>query len=56
MLSEDEEWLTCKRSFISEDFAVSQMLRFSPNVVVLQPIQIVSAVTKSLNELAKLHG
>ena len=56
VLSEDEEWLTCKRSFISEDFAVSQLLRFSPNVMVLQPIQIVSAVTKSLNELAKLHG
>ena len=56
VISEDEDWLTCQKSFISEDFAVSQILKFSPNVVVQQPIQIVSAVTRSLNELAKLHG
>jgi proteasome accessory factor B len=56
IISEDDEWITCKRNFSSESLAISQILRFSPNILVLQPIQIVSQVTKSLNEMAQLYG
>lgn len=54
-ISEDEEWITYKKAFLSEDFAVSQLLRFSPNAVAIQPVHIVSAITKSLSELVSLH-
>ena len=56
IISEDEDWITCKRNFPSESSAISIILKFSPNILVLQPIQIVSQVTKSLNEMAQLYG
>jgi proteasome accessory factor B len=56
IISEDEDWITCKRNFSSESSAISIILKFSPNILVLQPIQIVSQVTKSLNEMAQLYG
>lgn len=56
LISEADEWLTLRKSFASEFEATSKILQFSPYVVVLQPVQVVSAVTKSLAELRKLHG
>ena len=56
VISEDDEWITCRKSFGSENDAVNKILQFSPNVVALQPVQIVSAVTKALAELMRLHG
>ena len=56
VISEDDEWITCRKSFGSENDAVNRILQFSPNVVALQPVQIVSAVTKALAELMRLHG
>ena len=56
VISEDDEWLTCRVNFESENVAISQVLQFSPNIQVLQPISVVSGVTKALSELIKIHG
>lgn len=56
IISEDDEWITCRVNFESENVAISQVLLFSPNVQVLQPISLVSGVTKALSELIKVHG
>lgn len=56
ILNEEDDWIRCRISFASEQDAVTQILRHSPNVIVEQPIQIVSAVTKSLHQLVRLHG
>ena len=56
IISEDDEWINCKIQFESIDVAVAQILRYTPNIVVLQPISVVSEVTKALNELVRLHG
>ena len=56
IISEDDEWINCKIEFESIDVAVAQILRYTPNIVVLQPISVVSEVTKALNELVRLHG
>lgn len=56
ILNEEDDWIRCRISFASEQDAATQILRHSPNVIVEQPIQIVSAVTKSLRQLVRLHG
>jgi len=56
LISEDDEWLTCRKAFTSENDAISKILQFSPNAVALQPIQVVSAVTEALSQLMRLHG
>lgn len=56
IINEDEEWITAKVSFESEKVAISQVLKYSPNVYVLQPVSVVSGVTKALSELLVLHG
>ena len=56
LISEDDEWLTCRKAFTSENDAISKILQFSPNAVALQPIQVVSAVTEALSQLKRLHG
>jgi proteasome accessory factor B len=56
VISEDDEWITCQKSFESENVAISQILLFSPNIQVLQPISVVSGVTKALNELWQIYA
>ncbi len=56
VLSEDDEWLLCRVNFKSENDAISKVLKYSPNVILREPIALVSTVTKKLNELVKLHG
>ena len=56
IVSEDADWITRKKSFSSETVAISEILRFSPNVVVLQPVNVVSGVTAALSRLHALHG
>ena len=56
IVSEDADWITRKKSFNSEGVAISEILRFSPNVVVLQPVSVVSGVTAALSRLFELHG
>ncbi len=56
VISEDDEWLICKITFKSENDAVSKVLKYSPNVILREPLSLVSTVTKTLNELVKLHG
>ena len=56
IVSEDADWITRKKSFNSEGVAISEILRFSPNVVVLQPVSVVSGVTAALSRLQALHG
>ncbi len=56
VVAENSDWIQIKRNFSSENEAVSVILQYSTNVMVLQPISVVSAVTKALSELVKLHG
>jgi proteasome accessory factor B len=56
IVSNDDDWLTCKVNFESESVAISQVLLHSPNVQVLQPISVVSGVTKALSELISRHA
>ena len=56
LVSEDADWITCKKSFNSEGVAISEILRFSPNVIVLQPVSVVSGVTTALSRLQTMHG
>ena len=56
LVAEDADWITCKRNFISENVAISEILRFSSDVIALQPISVVSGVTASLSRLRALHG
>ena len=56
VISENIDWVQIKRTFSSENEAIAEILRLSTNVKVLQPVSIVSAVTKALSELVKLHG
>ena len=56
IVSEDADWITRKKSFNSEGVAISEILKFSPNVVVLQPVNVVSGVTAALSRLHALHG
>lgn len=56
IVSNDGDWLTCKIQFESEDVAVANILKYSPNIKVLQPVSVVRAVSKSLSELLARHA
>ena len=56
IVSEEADWITYKKSFTSENVAISEILKFSPNVVALQPISVVSGVTAAISRLRALHG
>ena len=56
VVGEEADWITYKKNFISENVAVSEILRFSSDVVALQPISVVSGVTAALSRLRALHG
>ncbi len=55
-IHEESDWLTYRRNFSSESSAISEILKFSPDVIALQPISVVSGVTAALSELKVLHG
>ena len=56
LIAEDGEWITCRRIFESENIAISQILKTSPNIKVLEPISVVAGVTRELANLASQHG
>jgi proteasome accessory factor B len=56
LIGEDADWITYKKSFISEQVAISEILKYSSDVVALQPITVVSGVTAALSRLRTLHG
>jgi proteasome accessory factor B len=56
IIVEDADWITYKKSFISEQVAISEILKYSSDVVALQPITVVSGVTAALSRLRTLHG
>jgi proteasome accessory factor B len=56
IITEGDEWIRAKVVFNSEAEALTEILKNMPNIKVLEPVAIVSAVTKSLSELVALHG
>ena len=56
-LEEDRgDWLLCSREFASENVAVSEMLRFAPDVKVNEPMEVVRKVQQSLKRIVECHG
>ena len=56
-LEEDRgDWLLCSREFPSENVAVSEMLRYAPDVKVNEPIEVVRKVRQSLKKIVECHG
>ena len=55
-LGEDADWISYKKSFISETVAISEILKYSPNVLAIQPVSVVSGVTLALSRLLQSHG
>ena len=49
------DWLLCSREFVSENAAVSEMLRFAPNVKVIEPKEVVRKVQQSLKRIVECH-
>ena len=49
------DWLLCSREFASENAAVSEMLRFAPNVKVIEPKEVVRKVQQSLKRIVECH-
>ena len=49
------DWLLCSREFASENTAVSEMLRFAPNVKVIEPKEVVRKVQQSLKRIVECH-
>ena len=56
LVAEDADWITYKKSFDSEYVAISEILKFSPNVLAIHPVSVVSGVTAALSRLFELHG
>ena len=56
VLTTGEEWIRARIEFKSQNHAVAEILRNSPNVKILEPISLVSSVTKELDRLAAIHG
>ncbi|MEY2690901.1 MAG: hypothetical protein RLZ80_168 [Actinomycetota bacterium] len=56
IIDAEADWITCQIQFDSLNVAVAEILRNSPNVFVMQPINLVSEVTKALSNLAAIHG
>ena len=56
LISEDGDWLNCRINFKSENDAISKILKYSPNVVLREPVALVSSVTKALHRLVEVHG
>ena len=56
VLATGEEWIRARIEFKSLNHAVAEILRNSPNVKILEPISLVSSVTKELDRLAAIHG
>ena len=52
----DGEWIRGSIEFKSENEATSEILRYSPNARVLEPITLVSEITKVLSTLEVMYG
>ena len=55
VIVDGEEWHTALCNFDSEAEALATILKFSPNVKVLDPIELVEQVKSALNEILVLH-
>ena len=55
LVQDEGDWLTYRKNFESFDVAKSEILSAGSNAKVLQPISLVSSITKSLNELISIH-
>ena len=49
------DWLLCSREFTSENVAISEILRFSPDVKVIGPREVVIRVRESLKRIVATH-
>ncbi|MFM8921237.1 MAG: helix-turn-helix transcriptional regulator [Candidatus Nanopelagicaceae bacterium] len=56
LLDDGDEWQRVKLTFESESIAKYLILKYTPDVKVLEPISLVSSITKSLSELALIHA
>lgn len=56
LIDEGEEWQKFSVIFESEAAARYEILKLTPDIKVLEPISLVSEVTKALSELASLHA
>ena len=52
----DDEWIRGTIEFKSENEAISELLRLSPNARIIEPITLVSEITKSLSILEAMYG
>ena len=52
----DDEWIRGTIEFKSENEAISELLRLSPNARMMEPITLVSEITKSLSILEAMYG
>ena len=55
LITDNQDWLTYQANFESFDVAKSVLLAAASDVKVLQPVSLVSSVTKALQELANAH-
>lgn len=55
LIKDEGDWLTYKKNFESFDAAKSEILRAGSDAQALQPISLVSDITKSITELISLH-
>ena len=55
LVQDEGDWLTYRKNFESFDVAKSEILSAGSNAKVLQPISLVSSITKSLSELISIH-
>ncbi len=56
VIDAEGDWITCKIEFESLNAAVAEILRNSPDVFAVQPVNLVAEVTKALAKLAAIHG
>ena len=56
LLKHDDDWSTWSIQFTSENEALAQILRNSPNIKALEPKSLVDSVIAALDTLVSIHG
>ena len=56
ILNETDDWIRGTVEFKSENEAISQILKSSPNVRVIEPVSLVKSVTQALSEMVALYA
>lgn len=56
LVEEGEEWQRLKITFESEVTARYEILKLTPDIKVLEPISLVSEISKALSDLSRLHA